>query len=194
MQISQVLTTLALAMPALVSASALYPSMGCYSEVPDLKNDTTNVFNSYGLCADQCRQGHYKFAVLSKGDHCGCSNAVPPPANKVADDQCKTACPGYPEDICGGNTTYSVLNVHDQSNFVSSMTVKASATTTAGGIVVAASTPASTATATNAETTAMSSASASASASATPSFNAASSMREGSSLAGVLFAGLALLL
>ena len=104
MYTSQVLATLALAMPALVSASTLYPTMGCYSDVPDLKNMTTNVYNSYGFCTDHCRQGNYKFAVVSQGDHCACSNAVPPPSFKIDDEKCKIVCPGFPEDFCKTKT------------------------------------------------------------------------------------------
>ncbi|EPS26856.1 hypothetical protein POX_g08843 [Penicillium oxalicum] len=193
MYTSQVLATLALAMPALVSASTLYPTMGCYSDVPDLKNMTTNVYNSYGFCTDHCRQGNYKFAVVSQGDHCACSNAVPPPSFKIDDEKCKIVCPGFPEDFCGSNVSFNVLSVKDSSDFVSSVTSAQAAATASGGIVVAASTS-TPLTASMATTTDATWSSASSTASATPTFNAASSMREGSSLAGVLLAGLTFLL
>jgi hypothetical protein len=95
-----ILVTLALALPAFVSASAAYTKLGCYSEVPDLKGDSTNAYQAYGQCLNQCSKDGYKIAVLSKGDHCSCSNAVPPDSAKVSDDMCKTPCPGYPTDYC----------------------------------------------------------------------------------------------
>lgn len=96
-----ILATLALALPALVSAySPAYTKLGCYSSVPDVKGDSTNVFQSLGMCVTQCAKDNYKIAVLSKGDHCACSNALPPDSSKIDDDKCNTVCPGYPTDNC----------------------------------------------------------------------------------------------
>lgn len=96
-----ILATLALALPAFVSASGpAYTKLGCYSDVPDVKGDSTNVFQSFGLCVTQCAKDNYKIAVLSKGDHCACSNAVPPDSSKVNDDKCNTVCSGWPMENC----------------------------------------------------------------------------------------------
>ncbi|OOQ85106.1 hypothetical protein PEBR_31411 [Penicillium brasilianum] len=206
-----ILATLAFAL----SASAAYTKLGCYSEVPDLKNDTTNVFQSYGQCLNQCSEGGYKIAVLSQGDHCSCGNAVPPNSAKVSDDKCTTPCPGYVNDYCGGDNTYMVLStgryaVVSQSDGDAAATPTAA--TAAGGIVVAATNvnpstvPTSILTApgsmiSKAGVTGAASSSAgvaataaSSSASALHTANAAGSLRAGSSMAGVLVAGLGLLL
>lgn len=100
MRTQHILATLALALPAFVSASSAYTKLGCYSDVPDLKGDSTNSYQAYGACLNSCSKDGYKIAVLSKGNHCACSNAVPPDSAKVSDDKCNTACPGYPTDYC----------------------------------------------------------------------------------------------
>lgn len=100
MHTQHILATLALALPAFASTSTSYTKLGCYSEVPDLKGDSTNAFQAHGQCLNQCSTGNYKIAVLSKGNHCSCSNAVPPASAKVSDDKCNTVCPGFPTEYC----------------------------------------------------------------------------------------------
>ncbi|KAJ5459875.1 uncharacterized protein N7458_001427 [Penicillium daleae] len=212
MRTQHILATLALALPAFVSASSAYTKLGCYSDVPDLKGDSTNSYQAYGACLNSCSKGGYKIAVLSKGNHCACSNAVPPDSAKVSDDKCNTACPGYPTDYCGGDDVYMVLSTGQYvvSESDGGAATTPTAATAAGGIIVAATNvnpttvPTSILTAPGAMITkagvsgeASSSAAATAassSASASPTSNAAVSLRGGSSMAGLLVAGLGLLL
>ncbi|KAF3390409.1 hypothetical protein F1880_009143 [Penicillium rolfsii] len=211
MHSQNIFLTLALALPAFVSTATAYTTLGCYSEVPDLKNDTTNAFQSYGQCVNQCSTDNYKIAILSHGDHCSCSNAVPPASAKVSNDKCDTVCPGFPTDYCGGNGTYMVLSTGETavSGSDDGAATTPAAATAAGGIVVAAttSTPTTTTVPTSVSGTMISKAgvssaasgsatapASSASASASPTNNAAVSLRGGSSIAGALVAGLGLLL
>jgi cell wall integrity and stress response component len=209
----QILATLALALPALVGAfSPAYTKLGCYSTVPDVKGDSTSPFQSLGMCVTQCATDNYKIAVLSKGDHCSCSNALPPDSSKVDDDKCNTVCPGYPTDKCGGDNAYSVLSTGQgaaDSGSDGSASVTQTAATAAGGIVVAATNvtpstvPTSILTAPGTSSSKAGAASSSAgaavtaassSAAASPTANAAGSLRGGSSVTGVLVAALGLLL
>ncbi|GLI76785.1 WSC domain protein [Penicillium ochrochloron] len=208
------LATLALALPAFAS-SAAYTKLGCYSEVPDLKGDSTNAYQAYGQCINKCSTDNYKIAVLSKGNHCSCSNAVPPSSAKVSDDKCNTVCPGYPMDYCGGDGTYMVLSTGESAAVSESdggAAVTPTAATAAGGIVVAATNANPTATTvptsiltapgtmiskagvSGAASSSATATAASSSASASPTNNAAVSLRGGSSIAGALVAGLGLLL
>ncbi|KAJ5153220.1 uncharacterized protein N7482_009698 [Penicillium canariense] len=208
-----ILASLALALPAFVSAS--HTTLGCYSEVPDLKGDSTNIFQAYGQCLSQCTMAGYEIAALSQVSHCACSNTVPPDSAKVDDEECKTPCPGYPSNYCGGDGTFMVLSTGQYAVLSGSddgSTATATAVTAAGGIVVAPTNinptsiptsiltaPSSIVSSASARVAASSSATsaitaASSSASPSPTLNAAGSLRAGSSLAGALVAGLGLLL
>ncbi|KAJ5711156.1 hypothetical protein N7488_005312 [Penicillium malachiteum] len=207
----QLLASLALALPF---ATASYDSLGCYSKVAGVTDLEQYTYQSRGYCVEKCAGDGYAIAALKDGATCGCSNSTPASSAKIADDNCDQYCPGYPSDKCGGVNVYTVLTTEfyhgsDDDDSESDATQTASLHTTDGGIFVAA-TPNPSPVATTVQTVAskgitslpsasksavvsaaITSASSSSSPSATP--NAADSLHVGP-VAGVLLAGLGLLL
>ncbi|KAJ5692334.1 hypothetical protein N7462_001757 [Penicillium macrosclerotiorum] len=205
------LASIALALPVLAGASSGYTKLGCYSTVPDLTDSAQDNYQAYGLCLSRCTKAGYKIAALTKGSTCACSNAIPPNSDKVDDSKCSAACTGYPSDHCGGENAYMVLSTGQYavlSNSDNGATATATASTAAGGIVVAptnmnpTSVPTGILTAPDSMVSKASSGAAasrtagvtSSSATPSPTINAAGSLRAGSSVAGAFVAGLGLLL
>ncbi|RDW64234.1 hypothetical protein BP5796_10736 [Coleophoma crateriformis] len=65
----------------------------------------SSLYQSNGLCHDFCIDS-YAFAVL-QDEGCWCSNYAP--ASTVSTSNCNTACPGYPSDMCGGDSLYGYI-------------------------------------------------------------------------------------
>ncbi|KUJ14249.1 uncharacterized protein LY89DRAFT_589814 [Mollisia scopiformis] len=63
----------------------------------------SSIYQSNGLCHDFCLS-NYAFAVL-QGDGCWCSDYVP----GTTTTGCDSTCPGYPDDLCGGNGLYGYI-------------------------------------------------------------------------------------
>ncbi|KAF1344565.1 hypothetical protein BDV97DRAFT_372958 [Delphinella strobiligena] len=59
----------------------------------------TNIYQSNGLCHDQC-VADYAFAIVQY-QSCWCSNYAP--ADTVDVSECNSECPGYPAESCGNN-------------------------------------------------------------------------------------------
>ncbi|KAJ5118915.1 hypothetical protein N7448_010623 [Penicillium atrosanguineum] len=220
MQPHHLFATLALALPALASASTSV--LGCYSSVPSLKDEGRYTFQSQGYCEEKCQSGGFRIAALT-GLQCLCGNELPPSSAQVDDDKCDTVCAGWPEDNCGGQNYFTVLSTGEYTEVSnsssssdssdSSDSTPASASTAAGGIVVAPTNinpssvptailtaPSSTVPSASASAIASKSVAAAAitsvssSTSASPTMNAAYSMHAGSSVIGAAIAGLGLLL
>ncbi|KAI4204732.1 MAG: hypothetical protein LQ346_001556 [Caloplaca aetnensis] len=47
--------------------------------------------------------------ALAGGSNCWCGDLLPITSSKTSDSQCSTSCQGYPDDKCGGDTTWTVL-------------------------------------------------------------------------------------
>ncbi|KAJ5639568.1 uncharacterized protein N7484_007430 [Penicillium longicatenatum] len=196
--------------------TAVSSSLGCYSSVPNLKDVKQYTFQSHGFCLNQCTEAGFHIAALKDGITCGCSNTIPLSSAKLDDDKCDQYCAGWPEDNCGGINVYTVLTTGDydsdsDSDSNSNSTVPAE---TGRNIVAPTVNPSSMPTniltapssmGTKAGITALPSAAKSNAASAgiaavtstvTPSAtpNAAANTLRAGSMAGVLVAGLGLLL
>ncbi|KAH8669156.1 hypothetical protein BX600DRAFT_511191 [Xylariales sp. PMI_506] len=82
---------------------------GCYSSVGDLQLNSTNTFNSQGLCTAACSEvGAYVAATHE--NFCYCGNTYPAASTLVDDSQCDVPCPGYDAAACGGPNAYTVYN------------------------------------------------------------------------------------
>ncbi|KAJ5623079.1 hypothetical protein N7490_011684 [Penicillium lividum] len=202
-----------LAIIPLVAASS---SLGCFSAVPNLKDVKQYTFQSQAFCLNQCTEAGFHIAALKDGVTCGCSNTIPLSSAMVDDDKCDQYCAGWPEDNCGGINVYTVLTTGEyhgtsdsssNSNSNSNTTIPRTgrnivaptvnpssmptniltAPSSMGTKVAITALPAAKSNAASAATTAVTSATPSATA------NAAGTLRAGS-LAGVLIAGLGLLL
>lgn len=98
MQPQHLFVTLALALPALTSATVT--QLGCYSSVPSLKDEGEFTFQSHGYCEEKCEKGGFRVAALHGGLQCLCGNELPSSSAQVDDDKCDIVCPGWPVDKC----------------------------------------------------------------------------------------------
>ncbi|OIW28461.1 hypothetical protein CONLIGDRAFT_632742 [Coniochaeta ligniaria NRRL 30616] len=71
-----------------------------------------SIYQSDGLCYGFCAKD-YALAIVH-GDSCWCSNFVPSKGVQVATSQCNTACPGFPDDVCGGDGLYGYMLLQNQ--------------------------------------------------------------------------------
>ncbi|KAJ5820354.1 hypothetical protein N7474_005945 [Penicillium riverlandense] len=182
----------------------------CFSDPGTLENQGSYNYQSPGYCQAQCRKGHFTVAALSKGKDCWCGHDMPPKDKRVKDSKCNVACAGWPADKCGGHDTWSVFSTGDAESGISNND-PISASTAAGGIVVAptgatatvpnniltAPAPAKTTAATASVSAAASSSRAMSSSRATTTVtpaNSADTVRPGSSVLWAAFAALGLLL
>ena len=61
----------------------------------------------------------YAYAIV-QDSLCWCSNYTPG-AKKVSTDECSNQCPGYPDDLCGGDNLYGYIKLDKSA--VGTMTV-----------------------------------------------------------------------
>ncbi|KAJ5942151.1 hypothetical protein N7516_002319 [Penicillium verrucosum] len=104
---------------------------GCYSSVPGYGKSTSWTYQSSGWCLDHCAKDYATFA-LTGGSDCVCGNTMPPDSAKVSSDKCSTSCSGWPDDMCGGSSYYSVYttNLEDDVPTYSDSSDSKSTTTT----------------------------------------------------------------
>ncbi|CAG8971236.1 hypothetical protein HYALB_00001400 [Hymenoscyphus albidus] len=85
----------------------------------------SNIYQSNGLCSDFCRPTS-AFAVV-QGDGCWCSDYVP----GTTTDGCDTPCPGYPAELCGGNSVFGYIALSNTPSGTKGAPSSAPATTAA---------------------------------------------------------------
>lgn len=66
-----------------------------------------SIYQSDGLCYGFCLR-QYALAVVQE-DSCWCSNYVPDKSTQVSTDKCNFPCPGFPDDVCGGNEVFGYM-------------------------------------------------------------------------------------
>ncbi|CAI7583764.1 unnamed protein product [Penicillium palitans] len=91
--------------------SPLATLKGCYSSIPGYGKSTSWTYQSSGWCLDHCAKDYATFA-LTGGSDCVCGNTMPPDSAKVSSDKCSTSCSGWPDDMCGGSSYYSVYTTN----------------------------------------------------------------------------------
>jgi len=198
-----------LSLPVATLATSEFDSE-CFSDPGALQDQGSYNFQSPGYCQAQCRKGHFTVAALSKGTDCWCGHDMPPKDKRVKDSKCNVACTGWPENKCGGHDAWSVFSTGNPDSGMANND-PISASTAAGGIVVAptaatatvpsniltapapAKTTAAAASGSAAASLSLATSSSRASATVTPA-NAADTVRAGSSVLGLALAALGLLL
>jgi hypothetical protein len=87
-----------------------------------------SIFQSEGLCYQFCLNKYALSVVLNNA--CWCSDYVPSKASQVSTDECNNSCPGYPDDVCGGNGLFGYIALNKRpsgtatSGTVTSTTVR----------------------------------------------------------------------
>ncbi|KAL2009036.1 hypothetical protein VTN00DRAFT_7230 [Thermoascus crustaceus] len=96
-----------------VSASASYSQQeGCYNTAGSLSSQGTYRYQSQTYCLLVCQKQGRKIAAV-KEDECFCGDELPPADAKVDGKECNTPCSGWPQDICGGPNTWTVISHKD---------------------------------------------------------------------------------
>jgi hypothetical protein len=98
MHSTYILSALALALPVYSLSSTA--SMGCYSDIGDMKSQGPYTYQSPGYCQDRCSKNDFKVAALGRSDMCYCGNNLPSQSAKVDDDKCDQPCVGFPAEMC----------------------------------------------------------------------------------------------
>ncbi|EPS35884.1 hypothetical protein H072_10675 [Dactylellina haptotyla CBS 200.50] len=147
-------TTLAaiLAIGAIVPVSAADDSIACYDNAGETKNVGPNTYQTQGLCHDQCRDSNKAVWGVTRGSTCYCGDFVPSDG-KVDKSECNISCQGYPQQLCGGLSTwlfgYTGIVPPDSKSSKSSSSSGGSSTTDSpsvqtvvqGGVTVTATAP-----------------------------------------------------
>lgn len=66
-----------------------------------------STYQSDGLCYDFCRK-EYALAIVQV-NNCWCSDYIPGKSSQVSTDKCSTECPGFPDDLCGGDGLFGYM-------------------------------------------------------------------------------------
>lgn len=89
-----------------VSAASSSPK-GCFSSTVGLSLAGSQTFNSIGSCSTLCL-GKKAEAMAMQDSDCYCGSSLPPTNALTDDSKCSIPCPGYPSDLCGGVSAFSV--------------------------------------------------------------------------------------
>ena len=78
-----------------------YPVLCCAKAGANISCPTVFYkFQSYGECYGTCTKDNNFALSVIQGKNCWCSDYAPSVTTDT--DDCHEACPGYPDDICGG--------------------------------------------------------------------------------------------
>ncbi|KAK8127567.1 hypothetical protein PG984_008675 [Apiospora sp. TS-2023a] len=91
-----------------VAIGASTPMTYCASINTGSGGGTNSIYQSDGLCRDQCNDQGTAFAIV-QGPNCWCSDVEPARSVQVSTAKCNTQCPGYPDDTCGGNGLWGYM-------------------------------------------------------------------------------------
>ena len=98
---------LSLALVAHIAAAA-DTLLGCYASLPSsFKLSNTYQYQTSSYCSDKC--SGYAYFALSNHANCYCGNDNPASSESTA-DTCNTNCYGYGQEMCGGESSYSVYS------------------------------------------------------------------------------------
>lgn len=85
--------------------------LGCYSSLPSsFKLINTYGFQTSSYCSGKC--AGYDYFALTNHANCYCGNSQPDSSNSA--DTCNTYCYGYSQEMCGGESSFSVYSKGDQ--------------------------------------------------------------------------------
>lgn len=85
--------------------------LGCYSSLPSsFKLVNTYSYQSSSYCSDEC--SGYAYFALNNHANCYCGNTQPDSSNTA--NTCNTYCYGYNQEMCGGESSFSVYSTGNQ--------------------------------------------------------------------------------
>ncbi|KAI6511264.1 hypothetical protein MCOR10_010119 [Pyricularia oryzae] len=124
---------------AMLSTTLLLTSLAAAQSIPMDYCATINTgtgpgnhsdWQSDGLCSNFCKGSKSGLAIV-RGSLCWCSNIMPSDSVQVGTDKCRDPCPGFPDDVCGGDGTWGYMRI--RANPITGTTGgSAPASTTAG--------------------------------------------------------------
>ncbi|CCK72712.1 Slg1p KNAG_0L00910 [Huiozyma naganishii CBS 8797] len=135
-----------------------YSLINCYAELPSgFTKDNTNEYQSSGLCSASCTARGAQYFALSNHQDCYCGGVSPVAAGVATANTCDAYCFGYRQEMCGGETSFSVYTMGDvavtPSASADALALSTSPTSSARASALALSTsPTSTSTASSAST------------------------------------------
>jgi cell wall integrity and stress response component len=112
-------------------------TLGCYSGLDStFVNQGPWTFQSSGYCQIVCSNQFKNVMATSQGSNCYCGDHIPA-SNKIVDNStCNSACNGYDQQDCGGDTTFTVylsgLSTDVETDGSSSSSAKPSSTSNGG--------------------------------------------------------------
>ncbi|KAA8916972.1 hypothetical protein TRICI_000870 [Trichomonascus ciferrii] len=183
------LILVALAMLTATAQDGGYGEEGCFEDSGSLKKAYTNIYNSAGKCYDACKQkGSAVFAM--QGQKCYCGNALP--SKTASSSKCKETCPGFPDDTCGGDDSWSVFTIAGKSvssaapSSTSSSTTSSKSSSSSSSSSTSSSSSSSSSSSTRSSSTSASRDSSAASATATDDGDKKASGIGGGAIAGIV--------
>ncbi|KAK8090847.1 hypothetical protein PG994_000352 [Apiospora phragmitis] len=118
-----------------IAMGASIPMTYCASINTASGGSTSSIYQSDGLCRDQCTQAGTAFAII-QGQNCWCSDIEPARSVQVSTSKCNTKCSGYPDDTCGGDGLWGYMMLgKDPSGTQGADNPSPTATTTAQNTV-----------------------------------------------------------
>lgn len=97
-------------MMASLAAAQLIPMDYCSTINTGSGPGNHSDFQSDGLCQKFCKDSNHGLAIV-QSSLCWCSNVVPGNGIQLGIDKCKSPCPGFPDDFCGGDGTYGYMRI-----------------------------------------------------------------------------------
>ncbi|KAH9438677.1 hypothetical protein MCOR27_001464 [Pyricularia oryzae] len=104
---------------AMLSTTLLLTSLAAAQSIPMDYCATINTgtgpgnhsdWQSDGLCSNFCKGSKSGLAIV-RGSLCWCSNIMPSDSVQVGTDKCRDPCPGFPDDVCGGDGTWGYMRI-----------------------------------------------------------------------------------
>ncbi|GIC90571.1 WSC domain-containing protein [Aspergillus udagawae] len=130
-------------LPAAYAADMV--GVGCFSDSTPLVDQGPYMYQSNGYCQQLCLKSSNNLVfALTKGSNCLCGNVLPAKSAKTDDSDCNVKCAGWPDVMCGGQSTFSVyltgqsskVPYYSDSDDSSASTNSSSTSTTNGGSTV----------------------------------------------------------
>ncbi|KAK1771704.1 hypothetical protein QBC33DRAFT_163646 [Phialemonium atrogriseum] len=103
------LASAALLWTALVAAKPSIPMDYCASINTASMGANSSIYQSDGLCYHFC-EGQYALAIVQEKS-CWCSDYIPGKSSQVSTDECSNSCPGFPDDVCGGDGLFGYMTL-----------------------------------------------------------------------------------
>lgn len=97
-----------------VSHTLALSELGCFhsSQLQGLTSQGTYLYQSSGYCEGVCSDSF--IIALTGGNECYCGNVMP---SGSSDGSCSDECTGYPDEMCGGDSDYTVYaNYANEAN------------------------------------------------------------------------------